>query len=247
MCSSKLVYVIFKIFFEQTTYDIFLIDWERPKFREIKTGDSEKGGQESWTEFSVNAWRQLFLLNELNELQSYKLINTDATLILYAVLMEGFGMTYWTSYSPNLEFSDYGSPVSYTLFFFVTTAIIYAIGVAQYAIRFIPPFYSKLPMKHISFTDLCSIANCSVLLFDESFHGYYIHGRSPYGQAEISAEKLKLALEFEGSGKANIRGICENYPTLQTFEIFLPKQLMQHYRSDFLQQVEQQINNQNAK
>jgi hypothetical protein len=67
-------------------------------------------------------------------------------------------------------------------------------------------------MQHEEFQDLCSMANCSLLIFDESFHGYYIHGRSPYGQAEISAEKLKLALEFEASGKANIRGICDSYP-----------------------------------
>lgn len=31
VCSSKLVYVTFKISFEQTRYDIYLIDWERPK------------------------------------------------------------------------------------------------------------------------------------------------------------------------------------------------------------------------
>lgn len=70
----------------------------------------------------------------------------------------------------------------------------------------------RVPMQHEEFQDLCSMANCSLLIFDESFHGYYIHGRSPYGQAEISAEKLKLALEFEASGKANIRGICDSYP-----------------------------------
>lgn len=32
VCSSKLVFVTFKILFEQSAYDIFLIDWERPKF-----------------------------------------------------------------------------------------------------------------------------------------------------------------------------------------------------------------------
>jgi len=25
------------------------------------------------------------------------------------------------------------------------------------------------------------MTNISVLMFDETFHGYYIHGRSPYG------------------------------------------------------------------
>ena len=69
-------------------------------------------------------------------------------------------------------------------------------------------------MKHDEFTDLCSIANISVLMFDETYHGYYIHGRSPYGQAEVSIEMLKLALDFEESGKAHMRGISETEPEM---------------------------------
>jgi len=57
-----------------------------------------------------------------------------------------------------------------------------------------------MPIPYQNFVDICAITNISVLMFDESFHGYYIHGRSPYGQAEISTEKLMKALEFEASG-----------------------------------------------
>jgi meckelin len=72
------------------------------------------------------------------------------------------------------------------LFFFVTTIIIFAVGAAQYLFRYFPTVAKNMPMKHTEFTDLCSITNISVLMFDESFHGYYVHGRSPYGQAEVS-------------------------------------------------------------
>jgi len=78
-------------------------------------------------------------------------------------------------------------------------------------------------------------------MFDETFHGYYIHGRSPYGQAEVSMEKLALALEFEASGKAHIRGMHDKYPTMQTFEIFISNDLMTSYRRDYLQQVKTKI------
>jgi len=60
ICSSKLVYVIFKIYFEQTEYDIYLIDWDRPKHYENKEKDKVKS--------DVSAWRQIFICNELNEL-----------------------------------------------------------------------------------------------------------------------------------------------------------------------------------
>jgi hypothetical protein len=43
--------------------------------------------------------------------------------------MEGFGVKYWTNYSHSIEYKDYDSPDNYTLFFFVTTLMIYAIGV----------------------------------------------------------------------------------------------------------------------
>lgn len=171
----------FKIYFEQSSYDIFLIDWERPKFQEHQFNDGEKTDTYSRSKFDVNAWRSLFLLNELNELQTYKLISTDFTLLMYALLMEGFGMKYWCSYSPALEVHDYSSPQNYVLFFFVTTIIIFVVGAAQYVFRYFPPVRNNLVMKHTEFIDLCSITNISVLMFDESFHGYYIHGRSPYG------------------------------------------------------------------
>ena len=132
VCSSKLVFVTFKIMFEQSSFDIFLIDWERPKFQEhtlSEDRDEQTGVGLSRSKFDVNAWRSLFLLNELNELQSTKLISTNFTLIAYAVLMEGFGFKYWTSHSPDLELENLNSPLNYTLHFFVTTLIIYGVGI----------------------------------------------------------------------------------------------------------------------
>ena len=132
------------------------------------------------------------------------------------------------------------------LHFFVTALIIYAIGIIQYVFWYLPPVRNNFPMKHDEFTDLCSIANISVLMFDETYHGYYIHGRSPYGQAEVSIEMLKLALDFEESGKAHMRGISETEPEMQTFEIFIPEKLLNHYKADFLKTIEQEIQNKNT-
>ena len=41
------------------------------------------------------------------------------------------------------------------------------------------------------------MANISVLIFNEAFQGYYIHGKSPMGAADVSSEKLRLNLEAE--------------------------------------------------
>lgn len=68
------------------------------------------------------------MINELNELQTYKLIRTDLTLIVYAIVMEGFGVKYWATYDAQLISNNSDSPSNYTLFFFVTTCLIYLIA-----------------------------------------------------------------------------------------------------------------------
>ena len=59
VCATKLISVLFKIYFDQCSFDIFLIDWEKPKKRRGYKNDIQDG---------VNAWRSLLLLNEFNEL-----------------------------------------------------------------------------------------------------------------------------------------------------------------------------------
>lgn len=169
---AKLILVLFKIIFEQSNLSYFLIDWERPKAEDVKEGDFGSKRE-------VNAWRSLFLLNELNELQTYKLIQTDFTLIVYGIVMEGFGIKYYISYSADLVTVPTNTPNNYVLFFFVTACLIYIIAAIQYVFRYVVK--GKFPLKTDELVDLCSITNISILIFDESFHGYYIHGRSPYG------------------------------------------------------------------
>ena len=54
----KFFSLVSKIVFEQSSMDIFMIDWESPKMFQHAT----KRGT------AVNPWRQLYITNELNEL-----------------------------------------------------------------------------------------------------------------------------------------------------------------------------------
>jgi meckelin len=165
----KFLTIAYKIIFEQTSFDIFLVDWEKPKPR--KGNPSEMG---------INAWRSLFLLNEFNELQTAKLISIEFTLITFAFFMEGLGWRYTTTFAPTLDTSaSANSPENFVLNFFITAILMYIIGTAQYLFQYMIKF--KFALKAEEFTDLCSICNISILMFDNSFHGYYIHGRSPFG------------------------------------------------------------------
>lgn len=97
------------------------------------------------------------------------------------------------------------------------------------------------PLKTEEFTDLCSVTNISVLIFDDSYGGYYIHGRSPYGQTESSAELLRRSLEQEARGKGQIRGLSPEEPDLQTYIIYIPKKLFLWYRQKYVQELQKSV------
>ncbi len=90
MTGSKFVTVLFKVYFDQTSFDVYLIDWERPKpvSSEVPVvGGLKQKERRSRDKLDVNAWRSLFLVNELNELQNYKIISSNMTLFVYGLLM----------------------------------------------------------------------------------------------------------------------------------------------------------------
>ena len=84
-----------------------------------------------------NAWRHLFLVNELNELQTAKLISTESNFLIYGLLMEGFGLKYLATQDPDFVFTDKNSAENYVLFFFVTVCVFYASGILQYGFRYL--------------------------------------------------------------------------------------------------------------
>ena len=141
-------------------------------------------------------------------MQTYRLVSSELTLILYGLFMEGFGMKYLDSYDPYynpLSSDSTDAPRLFALFFLITSIVIFGVGLLQYALRLAAA--KCMPLRTTEFVDMCAVSNISILMFNESFQGYYIHGRSPYGYAEISAERLRLSLEYEASGKAQIRGL----------------------------------------
>lgn len=90
----------------------------------------------------------------------------------------------------------------------------------------------KFPTDLQNFTDLCSVANVSLLIFDNQAecHGYYIHGLNPVGASEGTIEDLKLAFMKEEKGNCRGRGLVSNDPEgLQTFEIYYPNQVKKTY------------------
>lgn len=132
------------------------------------------------------------------------------------------------------------SDENWVIFFFVSTLVMYTIAGIQYGGRYLVKKWFPLPTEE--FTDLCSVTNISVLIFDDSFGGYYIHGRSPYGFTEISTENLRRSLEQESRGKGQIRGLSPEEPDLQTYQIYIPLKLFETYRTTYVQELNTTVN-----
>ena len=176
--------------------------------REVKEMDEPK------------AWRPLFVMNELNELSTTTVISVEVILIWTSFLLVGENWKTAAHYDPIVLTPVERTLHSYAIMFFLFSVIILTIGMTIYIIRYSVSFLFSLP--YMDFVDLWAVANVSLFIFDEKFHGYYIHGESPTKSSDVSLGTLKKALDNEGDGNAASRGLVQKYPGLQTFEFYCP-------------------------
>lgn len=79
-------------------------------------------------------------------------------------------------------------PDNILLKFFMTSWLMMSIG----AILFIYENFMAVSYGNQinSFVDLCTLSNISLVMLDEHFHGYYIHGKAPWGSSDIPIDWL---------------------------------------------------------
>lgn len=131
------------------------------------------------------------------------------------------------------------SPENFVLNFFLNVAVIFGIAIIKVSCDFINS--PKYPPPTVEFSDLCSVANISIIMFNEELKGHYIHGKSPSGNTDVSCERLRLNLENEAQGNSTIRGIHPSFPDAQTFEISMPHTIIENYRKNFMTPVTTEI------
>lgn len=103
-------------------------------------------------------------------------------------------------------------------------------------------FQLCIPLNQQDFIDLCCVSNISVFILDDSMHGYYIHGISPGGKADLNLDELLMALEEEGSDRVKGRGFSEKEnDNLQTYEIFISYKMRNVYDGIYNVQTEGMI------
>lgn len=86
-----------KLIWRQVSVDIFFVDWERPRARNIITVPTETKGNNNGSakqlndprsEGNVSIWRTYFVANEWNEIQSTRKIHMASQIIITLFFLE---------------------------------------------------------------------------------------------------------------------------------------------------------------
>lgn len=218
--SVRIAFLVYK----QTTIDMFFIDWEKSPAKGL--GDVESGkGAKLFTKTkanSISVWRTIFAVNEWSEIATVRRIDTAMTFLILATILEGADVRYVSTMQPSLTnlSEGYINPVlqfAISMFWFWIIAIIQLLWAHLIAER----YGGENPTAR--YLDLCTIMKISVLILDERYRGYYLHGNSPHEYADGNMEEVSLNLFEEASAMRTGRGLpgCPDV-SCQTFEVHVP-------------------------
>ncbi|CAM5151371.1 unnamed protein product [Eretmochelys imbricata] len=211
----------------QLTVSIFLIDWEKPK--EKPAFKAPAGGQRATS--SVSIWRTFLIANEWNEIQTHRKLNPSLQLFAVLLLLEVVGLKNIASRDLNLDLhpgtDTYLAAWSPVLRFGIAASLWLALGIAQ-MVFFIGIYERFVEDKIHQFVDLCSMSNVSVFILMHGCYGFYIHGRSVHGHADVGMDAMHACLRKEEENLCPLRGLEAN-SDIQTFEVLLTDRARQLY------------------
>ena len=235
-----IIYMLIRIY-KQISYDIFFIDWETEKnmaMNDIKSSLDKKVKYKKYR----SAWRMIHVVNQFNELQKYRIFN----------LYFGFSWIILLYFRCDWERREHqvprdahvdGSPINLVLRNFIAGIIVMASASVELVIVRLLQIW--LPLKKQEFMDLCSVSNISVFILDELLHGYYIHGLSPIGKADVNYDELFVFLNHEGAGLMRNRGLendnNEDHCKNQSYEMYISNVMRTIYDGLYIIQTESML------
>ncbi|XP_066601056.1 meckelin [Prorops nasuta] len=202
----------------------------------IDDSDANKNNQNS----SVTIWRTYFMANEWLKLQTVRRVNIILHSIYVLFLLEVIGLKHWALSTPELFLNNKNPNIikNFSLEFGLCSLIYAFTYLVQYLTSVL--FYERYIKNKIQeFIDLCPIMNISVFIFSPRNDGFYIHGRSVHGFADIDLYTLVSNLETEERELCAQRGLLPG-TVEQTFILSLTSSFRKLY--DDISKKENKIN-----
>ncbi|KAJ3024018.1 Meckelin [Thoreauomyces humboldtii] len=228
------VHVLTKLH-QQCTADIFLIDWEQSKGRLTYSGGDMKPRLAP-----VSVWRSIFLANEWDELQTYRQVNIEFSLLAMYFIFEALKVRWAATPQPDMHDLTRG-PVHPVLLLGLECMVWICLAAVQLLFRIV--FYDRYyKNKLLNFVDVLSMANLSILAFDELCHGYYIHGQSIHPCADTNIGELNAYLRREKADLVPRRGLHNTDE--QCFEVYAQREMRSAFNTVYgvvIAEVEDQM------
>lgn len=167
----------------------------------------------------ISAWRSLFVCNELNERLTATRAVPEITWLAILALLDG---CQWSNAARWTTHADGQSAMAAEFNPFLQFSLGISVWIFVLVLQFLLQRIGCIFLGHDlnDFMDVCSIANISVFILDEPFHGYYIHGKAPSSRGDWGHTELERVLHDEDKGIGFSRGLSPD--GCQTFEMFLP-------------------------
>jgi meckelin len=261
----RLAHAIYK----QVTVDIFFIDWEKSRGALFRTGHDVESGSKAMAAAAaaaassssssssssasagpaaflhqsyapVSAWRTIFAANEWAELSVARRTSVGFTMLLMVVLLEGGHLKYVATPQPYV--SDLTPGEINPALQFANNAFWYFVLVGAqllYAVLLGERYVGENPTTR--YIDLVTVMKMSLLLMNEKYHGYYIHGNAPHEHADGTMQDISNHL-FEEAAAARVgRGLpgCPD-ALCQTFELHVPYLWRDQYDRVFRRLLDQE-------
>ena len=235
-------YIVFMLIriYKQISFDIFFIDWETEKNMAINDIKSSLDKTVKYKKYR-SAWRMIHVVNQFNELQKKRIFHlyfAFSWIILLYFRCNWYRREQQIPRDARVE----NAPINFVLRNFIASIIVLASASIELFLARILQIW--LPLKKQEFMDLCSVSNISVFILDELLHGYYIHGLSPIGKADVNYDELFTFLNEEGKGDMRSRGLendTEDHLKIQSYEIFISNVMRTIYDGLYIIQTESML------
>ncbi len=237
-------YIIFMLIriYKQVSFDIFFIDWETEKNMRMNDIKSSLDKEVKYKKYR-SAWRMIHVVNQFNELQKKRIFHLyfafTWVILLYFTRLNWVKKEHQVPRDQMVE----KSPVNFVLRNFIVGIIILSSVAVELCLARLLQIW--LPLKKQEFMDLCSVSNISVFILDGLLHGYYIHGLSPIGKADVNYDELFTFLQAEGGGTMRNRGLendnNEDHCKNQSYEMFISNAMRTIYDGLYIIQTESML------
>ena len=235
-----ILYMLIRIY-KQVSFDIFFIDWETEKNMAMNDVKSSLDNPVQYKKYR-SAWRMIHVVNQFNELQKKRVFHlyfAFSWIILLYHRCEWYRREHQVPRDADVD----GAPVNFVLRNFIAGIIVMASASIELVLVRLLQIW--LPLKKQEFMDLCSVSNISVFILDELLHGYYIHGLSPIGKADVNYDELFQFLRNEGGGALRNRGLendgNEEHSQNQSYEMFISNVMRTIYDGLYIIQTESML------